>query len=151
MAQDFQSRQATAADVPALRSLQEQWAAEDITYGFVPADADAIEDALRSYAFVAEADGQVIGFVTASCATSEGTAVVASGERYIELDDLFVVPEWRSGNVGGALVELVLEAAREEGVRKALVYSATKDVRRVLAFYERHGFRSWYVQMVADL
>lgn len=27
------------------------------------------------------------------------------------------------------------------------VYSATKDVDRILAFYRRHGFKSWYTEM----
>jgi ribosomal protein S18 acetylase RimI-like enzyme len=53
--------------------------------------------------------------------------------------------------VSGALVDRVLAAAREEGVPRALVYSAAHDARRILDFYERHGFRSWSVQLFQEL
>ena len=41
------------------------------------------------------------------------------------------------------LVGKTLEQAREKGLEKALVYSASKDIYRVLNFYEGQGFGSW--------
>lgn len=106
---------------------------------------------LGPYFLVAEVDGQVVGFVSGSTHESDGAAVVPEGVVYLEVADLYVAAPSRRGGIGGRLLDELLAVARREGVRKVLVYSATKDVRRVLTFYERQGFRPWYVQMFRDL
>lgn len=57
----------------------------------------------------------------------------------------------RGREIGGKLLEDLMQVAREHGLRKALVYSAIKDIRRIMNFYEAHGFRSWFVQMFREL
>lgn len=77
--------------------------------------------------------------------------MIPAGERYLEVDDLYVHPSMRGREIGGKLLEDLMQVAREHGLRKALVYSAIKDIRRIMNFYEAHGFRSWFVQMFREL
>jgi len=58
-----------------------------------------------------------------------------------------VTAEHRSSGIGGMLLDGLLEAARRNGVERSLVYSATRDLEKVLRFYRRHGFKNWYVRM----
>ncbi len=64
------------------------------------------------------------------------SAVVVRG-AYVELDGLFVAPEWMRHGLGGALVEDVVTRARAAGARRVEVVANPGAV----PFYERHGFR----------
>lgn len=147
----FVIREATRGDLPRILRLQEIWMQEDITYGYVPDAHASIEAKLGPFLRVAEVDGQVVGFAAGSVRVSDGLAVIPAGERYLEVDDLYVHPSMRGREIGGKLLEDLMQVAREHGLRKALVYSAIKDIRRIMNFYEAHGFRSWFVQMFREL
>jgi GNAT superfamily N-acetyltransferase len=70
-------------------------------------------------------DGAILGF-----ATTTGL------ESTVELEDLFVAPEWRRHGVARALVNDVLARARREGVNRIEVLANG----HALAFYEAVGF-----------
>lgn len=144
-------RQAVEADVPAICGLQQRWLEEGSAYGFVPDDPKQVEAALGPYLLVAEVGGKAVGFISGSAHVSEGTAVIAAGESYLEIGNLYVDAEFRRRGVGGELVERLLARARENGVAYAALYSAAKEIHGVLKFYERHEFQSWYVQMFQKL
>ncbi len=74
---------------------------------------------------VAIADGRIVGFST--------TRVVAD---IVELDDLFVDPDWMRRGVGSDLVVDVLAIARSRGIARVEV-TANGDARD---FYEAVGF-----------
>lgn len=144
-------RPAAPTDIDGVRRLQKEWAREEITHGLLPEDEAALRRALGPYFLVAEVEGELAGFITGSEHVSDGAAVVPEGAAYLEVDDLYVRPRLRRRKIGGMLLDRLLEEARRAGIRKALVYSATKDVRGVLKFYEGHGFQPWFVQMFQDL
>ncbi len=144
-------REATSTDIPGIHLFQQQWEQEGITHGFVSDDTAGIQAKLGPYFLVAMVDGELAGFISGEMGVSDGLAIVGAGERYLEIADLYVAPAMRGMGIGGALVERLLEVARQKGLRKALVYTSTKDIHRMLAFYEDHGFGSWYVRMYRDL
>lgn len=148
---DATVRRATPHDVPAIRRLQERWARENITYGFHPASLAAIRKSLDEWCYVAETGNQIVGFVASALQRSPGLAVVPKGARHLEIADLFVVRAWRSRGVGRRLLAALLTEARRRRIRYVTLYSSTKDARRVMRFYQRAGFRSWYVQMYRRL
>lgn len=127
--------------------LQRQWAAEDNVIGMVAATAEEVRQWLAQCCWVAEADGRIIGFGCGSVQTSEGLAVIPESERYLRLDELYVVPDRRDRGVGGQLVDRVLADAAEQGVIRGRVLSAARDWRRIIDFYRDHGFRMWYVEL----
>ena len=144
-------REAKPGDVSAVSRLQHQWAREDITYGFVPSDEDAIRGSLGPYFLVAEREDCIVGFIHGEKRISEGLAVVPKGDSYLEIVDLYVEPQYRTQSIGGSLVTRLLELAKRDGIHRASVYSATKDVPSVMRFYQGHGFRGWFVQMFREL
>ena len=144
-------RSAVAADVSAVCRLQQQWFAEDSTHGFVPDSPERVAAALGAYFLVAEVAGEIIGFISGASNVSEGLAVIPAGASYLELDSLYVQPEFRRQGIGGALVTQQLAEARQRGVAYASLYSAARDLQGVLSFYERHDFQSWYVRMFQKL
>jgi GNAT superfamily N-acetyltransferase len=140
-------RACTEADLGAVLALQRTWAAESITYGLVPSAEADLAAQLGSYCLLAEQEGQVIGYATGSVHRSEGLAVIPAGVAYLEIEEVYVRPDSRRLGIGSALIERLLGTARAAGVERFLLSSATRDLDAVLAFYRRHGFRSWSVQM----
>src|SRR2546423_8282244 len=114
-------RRATKTDVSFVCQLQHAWFEEGNVYGFVPDNQKQIEASLDSY-LIAEVNGEVVGFVSGSVRTSAGTAVIPGGERYLEIDNLFVLPEFRNQGIGSSLIARRLAQAGEQGVNYALVY-----------------------------
>lgn len=143
-------RQAIKTDVPFVCQLQQQWFEEDNVHGFVPENQMQIETALSSY-LVAEVGGRIVGFISGSVLISEGMAVIPSGENYLEIDNLYILPEFRNQGIGSSLIAQLLTQAKEQGVSYALVYSAAKNIRDILKFYERHNFQSWNIQLFQKL
>jgi GNAT superfamily N-acetyltransferase len=73
----------------------------------------------------AVADGGIVGFAT----------WLGAGD-VVELEDLFVDPEWMGQGAGRALVQDLVAIARERGVRRIEVTANP----HALAFYEKAGF-----------
>lgn len=144
-------REALKRDVPTVFQLQRLMAEENAIYGFAPETIEQIGKSVNPYFLIAESSDEIIGFISGAVATSDGSAVIPEGEKYLEIENLYVAVGFRKQGVGGRLVDEVLIKARQNGVAYALLYSAVKDVSTILRFYERHGFQSWYVQMFQKL
>lgn len=146
-----QIRQANEADLPAIYRMQQEWFEEDSVYGFVPANSEQLQHALGQYFFVAENQNDMVGFISGGVHLSDGLAVIPNGKTYVEIDDLYVSPQFRQLGIGSQLIEHFLAQAKSRDITYALLYSATKEIRTVLQFYERHGFQSWCIQMFREL
>jgi GNAT superfamily N-acetyltransferase len=131
-------------DIPAVVELAATWAAEGNTYGQVPLSAHTAQSWLGGNFWVAEHDAVVVGFAYASTQT-DPLSVIPAGEPHLKLEELYVLPSHRGRGVGGRLVERVLTEAAAHGVRHAWVYSSAKEWPRIVDFYQRHGFRMWFV------
>ena len=144
-------RQAEGSDTQAIFLLQQQWFEEGSVYGFLPESQEQVKAAISPYLLVAEVGNQVIGFISGSANISDGMAVIPEGESYLEIDNLYIAPEFRRRGVGSGLITQLLAQAKQRGVAYAVLYSAAKDIHSILRFYERHSFQSWYVQMFRKL
>ncbi|WP_369125268.1 GNAT family N-acetyltransferase [Alicyclobacillus fastidiosus] len=101
---------------------------------------------LDGYFFVADKDGQIVGYIFATTHVSEGTAV-PQGKKFLEIDEVYVHPDYRTDGIGHKLVDHLLAEARSHGITRSVVYSASKQWDKIVGFYEKHGFKMWFVQM----
>jgi GNAT superfamily N-acetyltransferase len=80
--------------------------------------------------FVAEIEGRVVGTVGAGSGEFSGAAALTA---------LWVDPEFRTRGVGTALVEAVLDWAKDSGCSQVLLW-VTEINHQAESLYERNGF-----------
>jgi ribosomal protein S18 acetylase RimI-like enzyme len=117
-----------------------------------PLEAEAIEPALAEVvadpahaAFVAEEDGEVVGFVNANFRPQlHHLAPVGT------IDELVVDARCRGRRIGEQLVDAVLEEARSRGADVVEVMTHERR-ERARAFYRRCGFEATSIKLVHPL
>jgi GNAT superfamily N-acetyltransferase len=135
----MRTRSAVSADLPQLLALVGQyWALEGIG-GFDAARTGELlsrllaEPALGG-AWVAEAEGVLLGYLVAVCVLS-----LEHGGVMAEIDEFYLVPAARGRGSGSALLQHAQADLRSRGcVRLQLQLGRDNTAGR--AFYQRHGF-----------
>ena len=126
--------------------LQNEWVKENITYGYYADSCDEIIDYNKEYCYVAIHEKQIIGYVTAEMRVNDGSGymnVFPKGADFLQVNDLYVSPAYRSNHIGEKLLSLVEEKAKENNIEHFYLSSATKDAEAVRRFYQRNGYRIW--------
>lgn len=131
-------RPAHAGDAQALAALCRAHAAfEELPYvadGHASRLAQALEDA-RLHAWVAERDGDIVGYASATLDFSTLCA-----RTFVHLDCLYLDPLARNRAVGRALMAAVAEFGRHQGCRD-MQWQTPAWNEAALRFYDRTGAR----------
>jgi GNAT superfamily N-acetyltransferase len=69
----------------------------------------------------------------------------------VEIEDLYVTREYRSGGIGARLIDAIADWSTLHRVRYVSAYSSSRNVDAILRFYRSCGFESWSVQVFRDL
>lgn len=144
----YQFRPAGKSDAQAVLHLSRLWAEEGCTAGYIPCKAEHLESWLEGgYFFVAEFNGDVIAYAAGVEKLGKGAIFKPEGERYLNVDEVFVHADHRDRGVGTQLMRTLLEKAQAEGVLRSMVGSNNVDWLSTFQFYERHGYRMFAIQM----
>jgi GNAT superfamily N-acetyltransferase len=105
--------------------------APEIADMFVEMDEEALHSTLLAF----NDDGDAVGVLT----LVESLALYAGG-RIGVINELYVVPPYRSEGVGKILLEAAKNLADERGWQRLEVTTPGKQYEKTLKFYEREGF-----------
>jgi ribosomal protein S18 acetylase RimI-like enzyme len=143
-------RPCTPTDIDGVIALERHWEQEDIAYGdFNPMTREsyvAILERFPAYFLVAVSDGQLVGYIHASTDHDKRVEVIPEVEPYVAIEDIYVQPDYRDRDIGGALLERLFEIARQEGIERFIVGTRSKETDKILKFYRSHGFTAWSIQ-----
>ncbi len=143
-------RACTRNDIDAVIALERQWEQEDIAYGdFNPISRDAYMTVLErfpTYFLVAEHDRQLVGYIHGAVQRNTPVEVIPTQEPYVAIEDIYVQPDFRDRDIGGALLEQLFEVAQQEGIQRFVVGTLSKQTDKILKFYRSHGFTPWRIQ-----
>lgn len=95
--------------------------------------------------FIAEESEREIGYISASRKKSSYRK-----SSYCEIDNMGVIPEYRSQGVGAKLMTKLKAWAKESGYEKLYVSSYFHN-NRAVAFYIRNGFAEFDLALVLTL
>ena len=125
-------RRAAPADVPALYVVvHEAYLLYVPRIGRMPAPMTAdYSAAVRSgQAWVAEADGQILGLL-----------VLVVNQGYLLIENIAVLPSAQRRGIGARLRMLAEDEARANGLGEIRLYT-NEGMTENLAYYPRHGYR----------
>ena len=97
---------------------------------------------------VAERDGRLVGY--AMLTVGPPPATWDFGARVVDVESLSILPEERGDGVGAELMRASEAWARERGA-ETLEVGLLHVNEGALRFYEREGFRRFYLLLARDL
>jgi GNAT superfamily N-acetyltransferase len=89
---------------------------------------------VKSVCFVAEDKGRLVGYIAAA-----PKDISYRKSRYLEIDNMGVIPIYRSKGVGSLLMAEAKKWARENNYQKLFVNSYFKN-EKAIRFYQKCGF-----------
>ena len=133
-----------------LISMSAEWEAENSTYGYRKNDRSDIEG---NRIFLAEQDGEILGYLFGHEEKSErASSIMADGTPYFEIEELYVVPSYRSKGVGRMLFHDVEQAVKAAGIEFIMLSTATKNYKSILHFYiDELGMDFWSARLFKRL
>lgn len=143
-------RGCTPADIDAVLALDAEWEREGVAHRFVPISRDEFSNNLAQfpdYFLVAEHDGQVVGYINGTLQLGAEDTIIPAQTPYLTLENLYVSRGFRHQGIGGQLIERIFEAAGQRGISRFVVGSNSKQIDKILAFYQSHGFKLWHVEL----
>ena len=135
----------TDAVLERLISLSEDWEAENSCYGYRANERADIEG---NRVFLAEEDGETVGYLFGHSFKSENMrSIMPEGTDCFEVEELYVVPAFRSRGIGAALFRHASEAVKAEA-EYMILSTATRNWRAVFHFYlDELGMEFWSARL----
>jgi ribosomal protein S18 acetylase RimI-like enzyme len=137
-------------DIDAVLTLDREWEQEAIAQLFFPISRDEFISCLTqfpAYFLVAEYNHRIIGYSNGTVHLGTEATIIPAHEPYMQIENLYVTAEFRHKQVGGRLMERLLNTAQQQGIHHFLVSSNSKQIEKILAFYQGYGFKLWHVQL----
>jgi len=150
-------RKAVASDAEAINYLDKEWEKEGISWALAmsPTAVERIKKEIKKdFFYVAEYKGAVVGYVYGFVKTAVRAMPsysIEKGQKYGEIESLYVLKEHRNKMAGGKLVKRILSEFKEKDVAKVKLWTSHKNVWKIVRFYRRFGFQERHVDMVLDL
>ncbi len=127
----FEKETLTKENIAELIRLSHCWAEEECSHGIVP----NTEEDLKEPLYTARDEGKLIGYIFGHFYTAEKrTSYIEPGSRCFEVDEFYVLPEYRSRGIGRQLFSAI-EAEVMQNAEYLTLATSTKDYRKILRFY----------------
>lgn len=97
--------------------------------------------------YIAKTSGEIIGYLAASSNIDyryKDSAVIA------DLNNFFILEEYRNQQIGSQLFEKFINWCKEIGATRATVFASSKNAKAI-SFYKQHGFQEYEIGLKIDL
>jgi ribosomal-protein-alanine N-acetyltransferase len=133
-------RFANESDYDAIIEMSRVWSSEQITRGLM---TNSRESLAGLSLWVAEYGGKIVGYCSGVKKYAENYSVFPSNVDYFEVDELYVLPDYRGKNIGKILLSFIESELKKQGVSHFLLSSATSAQERIAKFYKSCGYGVW--------
>ncbi len=87
-----------------------------------------------AYKIIAEDEGKAIGYLAAA-----QKHIDYRNSKYLEIENMGVIPEYRSNGIGKLLIDECVTWAKENGYQKIFVNTYIAN-EKAISFYKKNGF-----------
>ncbi len=132
-----------------LIAMSALWEQEDSCYGY---RTNTAEELKGQDIFLATVDGKTVGYLLCHIYIQEKeSCTVPHGSRCLEIEELYVLPEYRSQGLGEALYQRAADSYGPE-MEYATLTTATKNYKAILRFYiDKHDMTFWNARLFQKL
>ena len=122
--------------VEQLINLSHVWCEENISNGLIP---NTKED-LKEPCYIATIDNKIVGYIfghyynNEKKVSLENGGSIPIGEKCFDIDELYVLEEYRSQGIGKRLFD-ALEKEVKKNTKYITLGTSTRDYRKILHFY----------------
>lgn len=128
--------------------MSEDWEAEQSCYGYRKNDRSDIEG---NRIFLAKDGEETIGYLFGHTEKSQkSSSIMPDGTPCFEIEELYVVPAYRSKGIGRQLFAYAEQAVSSEA-EYIMLSTATKDREAIRRFYDRMGMNFWSARLFKKL
>lgn len=146
---DINIRVAEEKDLHELKKLSGMWNDEDITFGY---GISSIEEIAEYDNWIAEKDGQIIGFLGGNTySSSKMKSVMSENTMCFEIEEFYVIDEYRSLGVGSILYDYVLNELKKINVSYVTLIAANEDADKLLNFYKKKDMKIHSTRLFKEL
>jgi GNAT superfamily N-acetyltransferase len=138
-------RRAQTKDLKSISELSEVWEKEDVTYGLKKNTIQYLQEFLDKEIWVVTDNEIVVGYLFGEVKHNNGLSIFEESDSlYFELEEIFIHPQYRDLGFGTALLKRVIgEELTDRGIYRITVSTANKDLKKVMDFYVKNGFKTW--------
>ncbi len=142
---DIQKTPLTEDVLQSLIAMSREWEGEDSCWGY---RENAAEDIADEDIFLLRFDGALAGYLLCHRYVQEkSSAAVPQGSRCLEIEELYIVPAYRSQGLGQALYRAAVDHYAPD-LDCVTLATATKNHRAILHFYiDELGMTFWNARL----
>lgn len=120
-------------EIEQLIELSKIWVKEDITFGYIENSKDYILDKTVIACIL---DNTIIGYAYLKEGISKNySSIIPDGSIYLEVDELYVIKEYRDQGIGTSIMNYIKDYARKHDYKYLFLVSSTKSANKIIDFY----------------
>ena len=139
-------RLADKNELKSVVKLSKQFEAEGCCNGIV---ADNEEYLKNKIVAICKIQGDIVGYVYGEVLTQQkNVSYSKQGEKYFELDEIYIVPNFRNKGIGRQMFEFVENYAKQNFCKSLRLNAVSKNYQSLLKFYIEYmqmNFHSAYL------
>lgn len=141
---------ANSSDLEQVVCLSRQFESENCCNGI---RADNLEYFTNRGVVVAKVNDRVIGYCYGNVEIkTKKTIYFNIGEKSFYLEEIFILPDFRSGSIGSKLFGFIENYAKDLGCKTFETTAVSKDYKKLLRFYiDKQGMNFWSANLIKNI
>lgn len=137
-------------EVENIAKLSEQFSKENSCNGII---ADSAQYFKNKKVVVAIKENQIIGYCHGEIEIEEkNRSFAAKGDKYFDLEEVYVLPEYRKLGIGQELFNFIENFAKENNCKTIRLNAVSKDYKKLLSLYiDKLNMTFWSAFLIKEI
>lgn len=148
-------RKANEKDFNQIAKLEMAWEKEHISWGVKhPSKKELLKHIKKDIVYVAENNQGLVGHIIGKINKAKKErdwAGIKKGTSYGYIDGIYIKKRYRNKEMGKLLIKKLLANFKDKKIKVVELKAVNKDLRRLVRFYEKVGFKEKMSDMVKRL
>lgn len=133
-------------DLKKVSELSKQFECENCCNGIIADNEEYFENKIVA---ICKIDNDIVGYVCGEvCVQQKNVSYSKQGDKFFELDEIYIVPNFRNKGIGKQMFEFFENYAKQNGCLSLRLNAVSKNYKSLLKFYIEYmqmNFHSAYL------